>query len=456
MDEEYDVVVCGTGLIECILSGLLSTHGYRVLHVDRNNYYGGECASLNLTNLWKKYRGDQKPPEKYGQNRDWNVDLIPKFVMACGNLVKVLLHTGVTRYLEWHSVEGTYVYQFQAAGLFSGAKYIHKVPATDIEALKSPLMGLLEKNRCKNFLQFVANYEETKPESWKGFNPQRTTMHEVYQHYGLQPNTIDFLGHAVALYPSDDYLTRPMCETMDKMKMYVYSLSRYGNSPFIYPIYGLGGLPEGFPRLSALHNGVFMLNKPIAGFEYGPDGKVCGVKAESGEVAKCKMVVCDPSYVQGSAKIRLVGRVIRAICFLSAPIPNTNNASSCQIIIPQSQLNRRSDVYVMMVSSAHQVAKQGKYIAIVSCSVETNNPQAEIQPALDLLGPIEDKFISVSDQWEPVEDGTKDQVFVSASYDATSHFESATNQVLQMFKKITGKDVDLDKVATDPSALQNE
>jgi len=27
MDETYDVVICGTGLIECILSGLLSQEG---------------------------------------------------------------------------------------------------------------------------------------------------------------------------------------------------------------------------------------------------------------------------------------------------------------------------------------------------------------------------------------------------------------------------------------------
>ena len=50
------VVVCGTGLKECILSGLLSSAGKKVLHLDRNNYYGGECASLNLTNLYNKFK----------------------------------------------------------------------------------------------------------------------------------------------------------------------------------------------------------------------------------------------------------------------------------------------------------------------------------------------------------------------------------------------------------------
>jgi len=48
MDEEYDCIVLGTGLKECIISGLLSVKGLKVLHMDRNDYYGGESASLNL------------------------------------------------------------------------------------------------------------------------------------------------------------------------------------------------------------------------------------------------------------------------------------------------------------------------------------------------------------------------------------------------------------------------
>lgn len=46
MNEEYDAIVLGTGLKECILSGMLSVSGKRVLHIDRNKYYGGESASI--------------------------------------------------------------------------------------------------------------------------------------------------------------------------------------------------------------------------------------------------------------------------------------------------------------------------------------------------------------------------------------------------------------------------
>jgi Rab GDP dissociation inhibitor len=67
-----------------------------------------------------------KPPPDMGRGRDWNVDLIPKFLMANGSLVKLLIHTGVTRYLEFKSIEGSFVYK--------GGK-IYKVPADEMEAL---------------------------------------------------------------------------------------------------------------------------------------------------------------------------------------------------------------------------------------------------------------------------------------------------------------------------------
>jgi RAB protein geranylgeranyltransferase component A len=71
------------------------------LHIDRNPYYGGEGASVNLTNLWKIFREKEEPNKGLGHNRDWNIDLIPKYIMYGGKLVKILLKTRVSKYLEW-------------------------------------------------------------------------------------------------------------------------------------------------------------------------------------------------------------------------------------------------------------------------------------------------------------------------------------------------------------------
>ena len=74
-DGEYDAIVLGTGLKECVISGLLSVKGKRVLQLDRNGYYGGDGASLNLTNLFEKFQAGEAP-SNLGANRDYNVDLM--------------------------------------------------------------------------------------------------------------------------------------------------------------------------------------------------------------------------------------------------------------------------------------------------------------------------------------------------------------------------------------------
>jgi Rab GDP dissociation inhibitor len=121
----------------------------------------------------------------------------------------------------------------------------------------------------------------------------------------------------------------------------------------------------------------------------------------------------------------------------------TDNAESVQIIIPATQVKRKNDVYVCMVSFAHNVASSGKYIAIVSTTVETSNPIQELAAGFNLLGKITERFDEVSDLLEPVTDGSVDKCYISKSYDATSHFETAANDVLSLYHRITGTELDM-------------
>lgn len=439
MDEDYDAIVLGTGLKECILSGMLSVSGKKVLHMDRNKYYGGESASITpLEDLFSKFNMPAfQQADEYGRSRDWNVDLIPKFLMANGQLVKLLIHTGVTRYLEFKSVEGSYVYK-------CGGK-IYKVPADEKEALQSSLMGIFEKRRFRNFLVFVQEYQVDDPKTWKDVDSTVTTGAQLYEKFGLDKDTADFTGHALALYRDDEYLNQPCGDLIKRIKLYSDSLARYGKSPYLYPLYGLGELPQGFARLSAIYGGTYMLDKAIDELVM-EDGRVVGVRSGS-EVARCKQVYCDPSYVPD--RVKKVGRVVRCICLLNHPIPNTKDALSCQIIIPQKQLGRKSDIYVSMVSYTHQVAAKGWFIAMVSTTVETENPEVEIKPGLDLLAPISQKFLTVSDVFKPTDYGEQSQVFISESYDATTHFETTCLDVLDIFRRGTGEDFDFSKVKHD-------
>ena len=119
-------------------------------------------------------------------------------------------------------------------------------------------------------------------------------------------------------------------------------MARYGKSPYIYPLYGLGELPQSFARLSAIYGGTYMLDKAIDEIVTDADGKFVGVRSGS-ETVKAKQVIGDPSYF--TSRVEETGKVIRAICFLKHPIPGTEDADSCQIIIPQNQVNRRNGAW---------------------------------------------------------------------------------------------------------------
>eukprot|EP00842_Homolaphlyctis_polyrhiza_P000536 jgi/Hompol1/1483/HPOL_001307-RA len=333
IDQEYDVIVLGTGLTECILSGLLSVEGKKVLHMDRNDYYGGESASLNLTQLYKKFRNGMAPPSQFGRDRDYNVDLIPKFAMASGEFVNILYHTDVTRYLEFRQISGSFVYR-------DGK--ISKVPSNNTEALSSSLMGLFEKRRLKSFFEFIQGYDFSNPSTHNGIDLNTHTMADVYKKFGLEPGTQDFVGHALALHLDDSYMNLPARDTYERICLYMNSMARYGKSPYIYPLYGLGELPQGFARLSAIYGGTYMLSKPIEEIVV-EGGKFVGVKSE-GEVVKAKAVIGDPSYFPNASK--KTGSVVRIICLLNHPIPNTGDSDSVQLVIPQNQVGRKHGEYL--------------------------------------------------------------------------------------------------------------
>ena len=175
-------------------------------------------------------------------------------------------------------------------------------------------------------------------------------MKDVFDKFGLENTTKDFIGHAMALYLTDEYITKKggAPEAIERIRLYGNSVARYGKSPYIYPLYGLGELPQGFARLSAIYGGTYMLNTNIDEILYEGD-KAVGIKATMSGVeemkfeTKAKMILGDHSYLPG--KTRVIGHVLRAICILKHPLAGTNDADSSQLIIPQSQVGRKNGQY---------------------------------------------------------------------------------------------------------------
>ena len=55
------------------------------------------------------------------------------------------------------------------------------------------------------------------------------------------------------------------------------------------------------------------------------------------------------------------------------------------------------------------------------------------------------RFIAVSSLYTPTSSGESDQIFITRSYDATSHFETVVDDVTNVWKRVMGKDLVLKK-----------
>ena len=60
--------------------------------------------------------------------------------------------------------------------------------------------------------------------------------------------------------------------------------------------------------------------------------------------------------------------------------------------------------------------------------------------------------MSVTPLYTPTSDGRQDNIFITRSYDATSHFETVVDDVHDVWKRVVGKDLVLKKREVDVEA----
>jgi RAB protein geranylgeranyltransferase component A len=62
----------------------------------------------------------------------------------------------------------------------------------------------------------------------------------------------------------------------------------------------------------------------------------------------------------------------------------------------------------------------------VSAQAETDNPETELKPGIDLLGAVDELFIDTYDRYEPTNDSSSDNCYIS-----TVSFAEVKSMLLQ-------------------------
>lgn len=220
--------------------------------------------------------------EGLGRNvRHLSIDFAPKVVFSRGPMVDVLVESDVSRYLEFQAVKRLL--------LFSNG-VMEQVPCSRADLFSSKTVSMIEKRKMMKFLTFCAEYEK-HPEEYEEMG--NMSFEEFLEKRGLTPNLIRFILHSIGSVPPDT----PIVQGLKSTQTFLYSLGRYGNTPFLFPLYGPGDLSQSFCRFSAVYGGVYCLHRSVQSLIVNEENKCTGAVCTSGQVMRCSHVIATSRLV---------------------------------------------------------------------------------------------------------------------------------------------------------------
>ena len=192
---DSDVVLLGTDLPTSILAAsvfylfepsfvltyksALTKAGYKIIHVDPNDYYGGDHATLNVDEIvsWANLRSASPENESTSEYlasqrsrfvsvsyhgspppapRQYSLSLLPSIIPSVGPLISALINSGVSRYGGFKLLE--------KVALYHSPGHVQNVPNSKEDVFNNRQISLIDKRRLMRFFTFVSGDFEDKSE----------------------------------------------------------------------------------------------------------------------------------------------------------------------------------------------------------------------------------------------------------------------------------------------------
>ncbi|KAM4620715.1 rab proteins geranylgeranyltransferase component A 1 isoform 2-T2 [Polymixia lowei] len=170
------------------------------------------------------------------EGRRFNIDLVSKLMYSRGPLVDLLIKSNVSRYAEFKNVTRILTYRHGN---------IEQVPCSRSDVFASRQLSVVEKRMLMRFLTSCLEQEDP-PQDYQAFT-NRPYL-EFLRNQKLTDNLQHFLLHSIAMATEDTSTEDGLAST----RHFLRCLGRYGNTPFLFPLYGLGEIPQCFCRCKAV------------------------------------------------------------------------------------------------------------------------------------------------------------------------------------------------------------
>ncbi|KAH8402251.1 hypothetical protein KR009_010866 [Drosophila setifemur] len=459
LPEQFDLVVIGTGFTESCIAAAASRVGKSVLHIDSNEYYGDVwssfsmdvfCARLDketeahstLRNGSYTWHTPEKEPQSesteaqteqrwnrdtvMAKSRRFSLDLCPRILYAAGELVQLLIKSNICRYAEFRAVDNVCMRH-------NGE--IVSVPCSRSDVFNTKSLTIVEKRLLMKFLTACNDYGEDKSnEDSLAFRGR--TFQEYLQAQRVTEKISSCVMQAIAMCSPNTSFE----EGMQRTQRFLGSLGRYGNTPFLFPMYGCGELPQCFCRLCAVYGGIYCLKRAVK--DIGLDSNTNElVLSSAGKTLRAKYVVSAPGYTPVSNGSELRPHISRGLFVASSPLGNEELNKGGGGVNLLRLLDAEGAREAILIQLAHYsgACPEGLYVIHLTTPAVSDDPASDLAAFTSQLFDQSDVQIIFSSYFTIASQTNKSAAAEHIHYTAAPTYELDYDAAISNARDIFGK-----------------
>lgn len=433
LNDKFDVIVVGTGLIESILAAASARAGKLVLHLDPNDYYADVWASFSFEQLLNWIDLNQKPSSKarmlaLAQNWSHQFDLkLGEEIKSWVPDLNVVYNVESVSYLLEEEREDEREEERESEDIKDDQDNIEKWSLSKMRKSKNweidltprllyskgSMVELLVSSNVCRYLSFqsVEKVLSLLPDSQEIievpcsrqdiFNDKQTSLIEkrilmrfitfcaefdknpkeaeefedmpfveFLESKGLTPLLQHLIINSIAMCDNSTTVR----DALKSIKKFLVSAGRYSKTPFLFTFYGSGEIPQAFCRLSAVFGGTYCLKKSIRALSLKE--KLIQSVLVDNQLIKCDYLVTGVTNVPNMflPKDCPVTKISRAIFITSESI---HKAPREGFIL---RLSSHNPVSVIGVSWVSGLAPKPLYIVYCWCESYKEKAKQDLLP----------------------------------------------------------------------------
>ncbi|XP_069841806.1 rab proteins geranylgeranyltransferase component A 2-like isoform X2 [Dendropsophus ebraccatus] len=375
------------------------------------------------------------------EGRRFNIDLVSKFLYSRGLLIDLLIKSNVSRYTEFKNVTRILTYH--------GGK-IEQVPCSRADVFSSKQLSMIEKRTLMKFLTFCSDYEQ-HPEEYQDLKD--CTFSEFLQSKRLSPSLQHFVLCSIAMVSK----STNTIEGLKATQHFLRCLGRYGNTPFLFHMYGLGEIPQCFCRMSAVFGGIYCLQHSLRGLMVDAHSSQCKAVIDSrGKRISCRYVVIGDSYLPGSSCTQVSYRQIsRAIVITDRSVLRSDTDQEISVLTIPPDEEHQTSVHMTELCSSTNTCIKHTYLVHLTCPSSKTTAREDLEPMVKKLFTLDPEEDPGAEQEKPqalwvlyfnmrdssgidrqVYTGLPSNVYVCSGPDTCFGYDGAIQQAENIFRQM--------------------